>query len=122
VAFSGGTEAISPLSLVLLPVPALQPVEAGRDARSCSQRRAQAAARCPGVSTDPARDPESTGTNREQRAYRPAVPPAPTGPQTDPHGRGAAQEIAADQRKRQPVGYFGSCRAITMRWIWLVPS
>jgi hypothetical protein len=30
--------------------------------------------------------------------------------------------MAADQRKRQLDGYFSSCRAITTRWIWFVPS
>ena len=34
-------------------------------------------------------------------------------------GLGAA---AADQRKRQPQRYLSSCRAMTIRWIWLVPS
>ena len=45
-----------------------------------------------------------------------------TGPQTGSHERGAIQETAADQRKRQPSGYFSSCLAMTTRWIWLVPS
>jgi dienelactone hydrolase len=54
----------------------------------------------PGVSTNSARVPETTGTNRKQRVYRRAVRPAPTGPQIDPHRRGTAQEIAADQHKR----------------------
>jgi len=30
--------------------------------------------------------------------------------------------MAADQRKRQLDGYFSSWRAMTTRWIWLVPS
>jgi hypothetical protein len=30
--------------------------------------------------------------------------------------------IGADQRNRRSSRYFSSWRAITMRWIWLVPS
>jgi hypothetical protein len=48
--------------------------------------------------------------------------PVPSGPQTGPHDRRAAQETPAYQRKRRPWRYFSSCRAMTTRWIWLVPS
>jgi hypothetical protein len=37
-------------------------------------------------------------------------------------GEAPLQTQAADQRKRRPPHYFSSCRAITMRWIWFVPS
>jgi hypothetical protein len=30
--------------------------------------------------------------------------------------------MAAIEVKPWAPGYFSSCRAITMRWIWLVPS
>ena len=76
----------------------------------------------PGVSTDPARGPETTGTNREQRAKRRAVNVAQARPARHPHNKGAAQQMAADLRKRQRQRYFSSWRAITTRWIWLVPS
>lgn len=91
---------------------------AGRnDDHADSSRR-----RPPGVSTNSARGPETTGSNRKQRAYRRAIRPAPSGPQTDPHDRGKAQEMAADQHERSLPGYFSSWRAMTTRWIWLVPS
>jgi hypothetical protein len=51
-----------------------------------------------------------------------ACPAAVAGPQTDPRGRRAAYGIPADQRERQRPPYFSSCRAMTTRWIWLVPS
>jgi hypothetical protein len=51
---------------------------------------------------------------------------AARGPQIDPAGhqtgRRAVHQIATDLRKHQKVRYFSSCRAITTRWIWLVPS
>jgi hypothetical protein len=43
----------------------------------------------------------------------------PAGHQT---GRRAVHQIATDLRKYQKVRYFRSWRAITTRWIWLVPS
>jgi hypothetical protein len=55
---------------------------------------------------------EPTGNNGQSAG---TVRPAPAGPLTDPRGRGAAQEIPADQRKRRPPGYFSSCRGITNR-------
>jgi acyl-CoA reductase-like NAD-dependent aldehyde dehydrogenase len=37
-------------------------------------------------------------------------------------GKASPQTKAADQRKRRPPRYFRSWRAMTTRWIWLVPS
>jgi hypothetical protein len=65
---------------------------------------------------------ETTGTNREQRAYRRAANAAQTRPARRPHGHPALQQMAADQRKRAPSRYLSSSRAMTTRWIWLVPS
>ncbi len=39
----------------------------------------------------------------------------------DPRGKHKLS-ARSDQRKRQPSGYLSSCRAMTTRWIWLVPS
>ena len=62
---------------------------------------------------------EPTGNNGQ--SAEPSGPPH-TGPQTDLRG-GGAQEISADQRKRQTARYFSNCcRARTTRWIWFVPS
>src|SRR5258708_35751427 len=56
---------------------------------------------------------EPTGNNGHS-----AEPSGPlTGPKTGSHDRSAIQEMAADQRKRQPTGYFSSCLAMTTRWI-----
>jgi hypothetical protein len=32
------------------------------------------------------------------------------------------KQTAADQQNRRETRYRSNCRAITMRWIWLVPS
>jgi hypothetical protein len=46
--------------------------------------------------------------------------PGPADHRVTAPGQGA--RIAADQSKRQPSRYFSSCRAISTRWIWFVPS
>jgi hypothetical protein len=62
------------------------------------------------------------GTNREQRAFRRVGEAIQARPARRPHGHPPAQQMAADQRKRQLLRYLSSWRAMTTRWIWLVPS
>jgi hypothetical protein len=70
------------------------------------------------LSTRSGNDGNQPGTT----GIAPSRPARPDRPQTDPHSRATAQELAPDQRKRQPPGYFRSWRAMTTRWIWFVPS
>jgi hypothetical protein len=70
------------------------------------------------VSTGPARrpeTPEAIRTNRTKRAQAGAI--EFSSPAT--HRRRKRQRICSSAARHQP---FSSCRAITIRWIWLVPS
>ena len=70
-----------------------------------------------GSSTTP-----GNGGNQPGTTSAPGVGPATADPQADQHAWDPACEMAADQRKRWQASYFRSWRAITMRWIWFVPS
>jgi hypothetical protein len=98
-----------------LQLEALEVIEPGRSKdRDARPRAVVNLTFVPCISTSPT-------TPRLTMAIR--APAAPlTGPKTGSHDRSAIQETAADQRKRQPSGYFSSCLAMTTRWIWLVPS
>jgi hypothetical protein len=63
--------------------------------------------------------PEWTGNNRHIAAASRVRRPAP---HTIYSGGPIARQIVTDQQKRMPGRYFSNCRAMTMRWIWLVPS
>jgi len=72
-------------------------------------------------SKHPRRENDGSQPWNNGQSAEPSGPPH-TGPQTDLRG-GGAQEISADQRKRQTARYFSNCcRARTTRWIWFVPS
>ena len=62
---------------------------------------------------------ELTGNNRHNAEVPHRCRLVPTCHQFD---RQIPRQIGTDLRKRTKGRYLSSCRAMTMRWIWLVPS
>ena len=62
---------------------------------------------------------ERTGNNR---VYRQGTAPPQVGRTRDLSSHRMVRQIITDLRKCGLERYFRSWRAMTMRWIWLVPS
>lgn len=61
----------------------------------------------------------AAGNDGNQPGTR-GIPPRRPGPRSA--STAVPRQTAADQRRRCPSRYFSSCRAMTTRWIWFVPS
>ena len=75
-----------------------------------------------GVSTNSAsrRERRDRTGNNQHNAEVPTV--ADQAPYAISSTTGRPAQIGTDLQKRNPGCYFRSCLAMTMRWIWLVPS